>query len=167
MRRAQRGYDRRNDHGLSLIELVVAMALFALVAVMGAQGLTGMLRLRDDLSSRSEASAELARAVALLRADLGNAVPMPFFTPGEGPIRSALANEPDGFSLSVGGQPVLEPARRPEPVLQRVEWRLEPGADRLTRRSWATLTPLNTESLGPEMVVIDGVRALQLRRSKY
>lgn len=158
MRRA-----RETQAGLSLIELVVAMALFALVAVMGAQGLTGMLRMRDDLGARSAATADLARTLSLMRADLSAALPMPFFTPGDGPVRSALAEEPEGFSLSVGGQPVLIPARRAQPVLQRVEWRLEAGTNRLMRRQWDTLMPLDSSARSPEIVVMEGVTGLRLR----
>ena len=40
------------DAGLTLIELIVAMALFALVAAMGLQVLNGMLRARDRLVAR-------------------------------------------------------------------------------------------------------------------
>ena len=55
------------DRGLTLIELVVAMAVFALVAVMGLQSLSGSLRMRDGLTARAEDSAALAQAIAVLR----------------------------------------------------------------------------------------------------
>ena len=153
----------RGERGLSLIELVVAMALFALVAVMGAQGLSGMLRLRDGLESRASASAGLSEALSLLRADLDAALPMLFFSPGEGPIRSPMAAEPEGFSLSVGGQSVLPAETRPGPALHRIEWRLDSGSGQLLRRRWATLTPADQSARSPEMVVLEDVRALRLR----
>lgn len=153
----------KSDQGLSLIELVVALALFTLVAVMGTQGLTGMLRLRDDMTVRSEASAELARAMSLLRTDLSGAVPMPFFSPDGGPIRSALTEEAQGFSLSIGGQPVLRPEMQPQPVLHRVEWRFQPNSGLFLRRKWATLTPLNAAALGPDVIILDGVKEIRLR----
>ncbi len=153
----------RDDRGLSLIELVVAMALFGLVATLGTQGLTGMLRLRDNLNNRSVAAAEVARATSLLRHDLANAVPMPFFTPGGGRIRSALVEEPQGFSLSIGGQPTLDAVRQPAPVFHRVEWRFQPISGLLLRQRWATLTPLNSAALGPEVTVLSGVTEMRAR----
>lgn len=151
------------DQGLSLIELVVALALFALVAVMGTQGLTGMLRLRDGMTERSAAAAELAQATSLLRNDLSGAVPMPFFLPDGGPIRSAIAEEALGFSLSLGGQPVLRPEAQSDPVFHRVEWRFQPSSGHILRRRWATLTPLDAAALGPEVVILKGVKEIRLR----
>ena len=66
------------DRGLSLIELVAAMAIFALVAVMGAQALGGMIRLRQGIAARSAEAAALDRTASLLRADLAAVVPMLF-----------------------------------------------------------------------------------------
>ncbi|WP_294228452.1 prepilin-type N-terminal cleavage/methylation domain-containing protein [uncultured Shimia sp.] len=152
-----------NDHGLSLIELVVAMALFALVAVMGAQGLSGMLRLRDNLHERSETSAELAQAISLLRRDMSSAVPMPFFSPDDGPILSALIEDTQGFSVSVGGQPTLHTSGRLQPVFHRISWRVQPRLGLFTRQRWSTLTPLNSTALGPEVLVLDGVTDMRLR----
>ncbi|WP_412552898.1 type II secretion system protein GspJ [Shimia sp. MIT1388] len=163
MRSAQRENFPKSDQGLSLIELVVALALFALVAVMGTQGLTGMMRLRDGLTERSEAAAALEQVTSLLRNDLSSAVPMPFFSPDNGPIRSAIAEESQGFSLSIGGQSVLRPETQPQPVLNRVEWRFGLSSGHILRRRWATLTPLNASALGPEVVIMEGVREIRLR----
>ena len=76
---------RRAGRGLSLIELVAAMAIFALVAVMGTQALVAMLRLRGDLAGRSDRSAGLARAAFLLRRDLAAAVLVVCLVPGGPP----------------------------------------------------------------------------------
>jgi len=152
-----------HDRGLSLIELVVALALFALVATMATQGLTGMLRLRDSLSTRSDSAAELARATSLLRHDLSNAVPMPFFTPGGGPIRSAITEDNQAISLSIGGQPTRHTDMQAQPVFHRVEWIFQPGSGQLLRRRWATLSPLNATSLSPEVAILPGVTEVRLR----
>ncbi|SMP05738.1 prepilin-type N-terminal cleavage/methylation domain-containing protein [Shimia sagamensis] len=151
------------DRGLSLIELVVAMALFALVAIMGAQGLSGMLRLRDNLHARSEASADLAQAISLLRRDMSSAVPMPFFSPDNGPILSALIEDTQGFSVSVGGQPTLQTSGRLQPVFHRVSWRIQPRSGLFSRQRWSTLTPLNSTALGPEVPVLNGVISIRMR----
>ncbi|WP_299421829.1 type II secretion system protein GspJ [uncultured Shimia sp.] len=164
MHRPQKGPPKtQSDLGLSLIELVVALALFALVAIMGAQGLSGMLRLRDGLQDRGETSAELVQAISLLRRDVSSAVPMPFFSPDDGPILSALTEDSGGFSLSIGGQPTLHSDRKSQPILHRVTWRFQPSSGRFIRQRWATLTPLNTSALGPEVPVLEGVTGIRLR----
>lgn len=171
---ARRG--RRPDAGLTLIELVVAMAVFALVAVMGLGALSGSLRMRDRLVRADDAAAELGLTLDLMRSDLAALVPLLFYRPG-GPIGSALAFGPGGrlLELSLGGQPALPSAAgTPAPGFNRVEWRLSPDG-RLTRSAWPTLWPtlgsgpgsgLGSGASGqraPEVTVMTGVTAMRLR----
>ncbi|CUH63478.1 type II secretion system protein J [Thalassovita gelatinovora] len=152
--------------GLTLIELVLAMALFALVAVMGAQALTGMIRMRDGLTARSETASDLAMATGLLRADLSAALPMLFYPPGGAAPQSALRLRQGVFAITVGGQPVLRPGADgmlPDHVDIRVEYRLEPSNQTLFRRNWAALTPARDDALSPETPILTGVTALHLR----
>lgn len=148
------------DAGLSLIELVIAMAIFALVAIMGAQALTGMLRMRDGVTQRADHTAALAKATSLLRSDLSAAVPMLFYPPGSPFPESSIRFREDRFGLSVGAQPSLTSAPDDIP-LTRVEWQIRDG--RLTRRVWPALYPALESSLSPEQLVMEGVRALRLR----
>ena len=155
------------SRGLTLIELVVVMAVFALVAAMGLQSLTGTLRLRDRLTTIAADTAALGHATALLRNDLSSAMPLLFFPPGKENPRGALT-ETDGqrgFSLSVGGQPglpggdgIADSGRQ-----QRAEWRLDPDTGQLSRRSWPTLYPASANQQGGSIVVLDGVQSLRLR----
>ncbi|WP_425099668.1 type II secretion system protein GspJ [Tropicibacter sp. S64] len=148
------------DDGLSLIELVVALAIFALVAIMGAQALTGMLRMRDGVTARSAHTAALAEATSLVRADLAAAVPMLFFPPGQPYATSAISFSGGTLSLSTGGQPTLMTDADDIP-LTRVEWRVEDGT--LYRRSYPTLIPAATVRPTPDQPVMAGVEAIRLR----
>ncbi|KMK64006.1 type II secretion system protein J [Puniceibacterium sp. IMCC21224] len=153
--------------GLTLIELVVSMAIFALVATMGLQALTGALRMRDRLIATEAGSAELAYALGLLRQDLAALTPMIFHPPGAGGPRSSIDLTPGGrmLSLSLSGQPDLPPLSGPG--LHRVDWRLvvAPGQDtgQLTRQVWPALNPASAAVVQPEITVLDGVRSLGLR----
>ncbi|APZ54041.1 type II secretion system protein GspJ [Salipiger abyssi] len=158
----------RRTRGLTLIELVIAMALFALVAVMGLQSLTGMMRLRDGLDARSRSSAELAMASGLLRADLSAALPRLFYPPGGGQPRAALQSDDLRLALSTGGQPYLArdlQTRRltQRTVPQRVEWRLDRVQSTLYRASWNSLLPESASQRSPETAVIGGVQRLRIR----
>lgn len=150
----------RRDAGLSLIELVVAMAIFALVAIMGAQALTGMLRMRDGVVARSEDTARLAEATSLLRADLSAAVPMLFYPPGSPYSDSAVSFRDGTLAFSTGGQPGVMTDGEDFP-LTRVEWRVEDG--KLLRRSYPTLIPAETVRPSPDQTILTGVSALRLR----
>lgn len=154
------------DRGLSLIELVAAMAVFALVAVMGAQALGGMIRLRQGIAARSAEAAALDRTASLLRADLAAVVPMLFYPPGRAAPQSALSFRNGVLALSAGGQPGLDSTAAASgtgspPGLQRIEWQLAGG--RLSRRFWTALTPAAAAARQPQMPVLEGVTGLHLR----
>lgn len=152
----------RRDSGLSLIELVVAMALFALVAVMGAQSLNGMLRLRDGLDQRAQRADALAQTLSLLRADLKAAVPLLFYPPDKAPPQSAARQTPTGFALSLGAQPA-GPNRPGQVQFHRVLWQIDRAQQQLTRQVWRSLYPATQAAQTPPMQMIEGVEALRLR----
>jgi general secretion pathway protein J len=153
----------RRDTGLTLIELTAAMAVFALVAVMGVQALNATLRMQDGLTERDSATWAAAEALALLRHDLGALAPMTFGRP-DGTLEPALLSEraPDRVALSVAGLAVLPGTR--ETGAGRVEWRLDPATGALSRRYWRSLTPRDERAAGPEVVILDGVEQMSLRR---
>lgn len=158
--------NQRQTRGLTLIELVAAMALFALVAVMGLQALSANLRMRDRLAVMEQQAGELSLGLALLRNDLSALLPVLFHPPGGG-SRSAIHLSSDGLTLSfsVSGQPELPPAVGTDPGLglHRVEWRLDVARQRLMRRAWPVLSPASDQSVSPEVGYLSGVTGLSLR----
>ena len=149
----------KRDAGLTLIELVAAMAVFALVAVMGLQSLTGMLRTRDRLTDLDNNTAALTITLARLRNDLSATLPLLFYPPDRQAPTSALHQSGTVFSLSIGGQPALDGTYN----RHRAEWRFDPANNTLNRRVWTTLTPANTTAQQPEIEVMQGVTDLRLR----
>ncbi len=157
---SRRDASLRDTHGLSLLELVVSMALFALVAVMGLQLLTGTLRLRDRLEATADDTADLSLTLALLRADLDAAVPLLFFPP-DGGVRSAWESGGETLSFSIGGQQDLRPVQGLG--LHRVTWRITGPDGQLSRQIWPVLVPANATAQMPAMPVMAGVQALSVR----
>lgn len=149
---------QHRDTGLSLIELVVAMALFALVSVMGMQTLSGTIRTRDALTTRDTRDQALAITLALLRSDLERAAPLLFFPP-DGPPQSALYRDATEARI---GLSIAAPTGAKLPF-QRAEWHLDQGAGTLSRSFWPVPTPANTSQRRPDRVFLTGVQALRLR----
>lgn len=153
----------RKDKGMTLIELVVAMAIFALVAVMGLQGLAGMLRIRDRLAEVDQGATALSQTIALMRNDLTAVMPMRFFPP-DGPSRGALRQDADGtlFALSIAGQPDLAQVRGTG-QLHRAIWQVDTSTATLSRQVWRTLTPANITARTPAVDILTGVTDLRVR----
>lgn len=162
------------SRGLTLIELVAALAVFALVAVMGLQALTANLRMRERLTQMEQQAADLSLGLALLRNDLSALLPLLFHPPGGG-SRSALHLSEDGLTLSfsIGGQPDLPPGLGADGGqkrgqnrglgLHRVQWRLDVARQQLMRRVWVVLSPASEQALSPEVAYLSGVSGFGLR----
>jgi general secretion pathway protein J len=143
---------RRRQAGFSLLELVVALAVFAVVALMALQALQGSLVTDRALRRVDARNSELTLALARLRLDLDSAVAMEFTQPSGQIQPPALVGE-DGFALSVAGQGRFD--GEPGSDFARVEWRLTGG--RLTRKLWPSLIPARDTAAGPEIDVLTGV----------
>lgn len=152
----------RRDQGLSLMELVVAMAVFALVAVMGLQSLTGLLRSRDQLVRTGDAASELGAGLAMLRHDMDAVVPMLFFPPERATPLSALTTDASGFAMSLGGQPGFV-ATGTTSSTQRSQWQLDNATGTLQRQVWSVLNPASTSALTPQIAVLQDVTDLRFR----
>lgn len=151
-----------NDNGLSLIELTVALFIFALIAVMGLQALTGMLRMQDRLVDLDQDVGDIGHALTLLRSDMSAIVPVVFYPPNDTP-KSAIELSSDGriFSFSSGGQPDLSPVDGIG--LHRIEWRYNAQEQSLNRRIWPVLEPAVVSAAQPEVAVLTGVSGMTLR----
>lgn len=152
------------DVGLTLFELVAVLAIFAMVAVAGLQAVTGAVRARDRIGAADAETVALMRAMTLLRADLKALADMPFHPPGAGaaPEPAFLADPGAGrFALSLAGQAVLPGTQGAG--LVRAVWRLDRAGGRLTRQVWPVLRPASARAAGPEVTVLEPVRALGLR----
>lgn len=109
----------RHRPGFTLIEVLVALALMALLAGMGWQGLSGLLRAREQTTARVDASARVYTALAQWRADLDAMQVIPHIDPGG--VRW------DGRVLRWVRRSVLTTPMGAEGDLQVVAWRLENG----------------------------------------
>lgn len=166
-----KGSDRAaGSRGLSLFELVVAMALFAMVATLGLQALSGTVQIGSRLGAVSAQVGAESRAVTLLRQDLSRMVGLRFHPPGaEGFGQSALSLSADGLQLSfsIAGQhdDVAAPITGASMTagLQRVVWRLDPASGQLSRQIWPGLHPAHARQQAPATVWLTEVASLQLR----
>ncbi len=149
---------RRAVQAFTLIEVLVALAIFGIMTTMAYQALGQSLSNADLLTARMERLQAIQRTMSLLGRDLMQATPRPvrnLLGDGRLPaIRTSLDTE---FALEVtrGGWP--NPAGLPRGTLQRVGWRIEDGE--LLRYHWTVLDPTlaNEPVITQLMEDVDGI----------
>ncbi len=148
--------------GFTLMELVVVLMIFALVAVLGLQALTGSLRARDRIGEADRATSELTFALSLLRSDLEAAVPLLFYPPGGG-IESAFRIAPgqDEFAISVSPA-IRDPGETVAPP-GRVIWSIDRNAGKIYRQTWPVLIPASPALAAPKVEIGTGFTDLAIR----
>ncbi|MDB5471678.1 MAG: gspJ [Caulobacter sp.] len=148
--------------GFTLVEMLVALFVFGLLAAAGAAVMGSTLTSQSAVKSRVERFADFQRLRATLRADLAQAAPRHTRDTNGTPAGIAFVggdawgdNKERLFVVVRRGWENPDKAARPS--LQYVEYRLSGG--RIERRVRAAL---DGTALGPPQVLLDGVEAGQV-----
>lgn len=120
--------------GFSLIELLVAMAVFAIMAALAYGGLNSIARTRTELAKQEDAFRDLMRAVGSFDGDLRETVARPI-RGSAGQIVPAFVGTSDHVEFTRVG--FANPQAEPRSNLQRVFY--ERDADSLKRGRYAVL----------------------------
>lgn len=147
--------------GFTLIELIVVIGIFALMAAMAYGGLSAVLRTRQDVERSLANTADLQRAYWLMRDDFQNGV-----------ARSVLDNDDQAeyalqytgldrrVEFTRAGWP--NPLDLPRATLRRIGYFYDDAKQRLVRRTWPVLDraprtkPVDTD-------LLDHVRSMRWR----
>jgi general secretion pathway protein J len=153
---------RMRSSGFTLLEVLVAVAIFVIVGVLA---LTGYNELSTQ-SGRVETSAARIRAVQSafthLNQDFATLEPRPVRQPiGDGLIPALRADDKQGDELvELTRSGWSNPAGVPRPTLQRVAYRLQDN--KLRRDYWVSLDHTSTED-PVSTVLLDRVKSVKLR----
>jgi len=142
--------------GFTLLELLVALSIFSLVAAMSYNGLKVVLNQQAATEIQADALAELQKVYLLVQRDIEQVVPRPV-RDEYGDEQPALTGE-DALQLTRGGW--SNPAGRLRSSLQRVGYAFE---DRqLVRYSWAVLDRAQ-DSEPQRQVLIGDIEEMTIR----
>lgn len=129
-----RPVSRNRERGFTLVELMVTLLIFGMLAAAG----VGLLRFSVDAQAatktRLNAMASERRIESLIASDTAQAVPRVTRNEAGDPVQ-AFEGGPNGFTLVRAGVDPLDESSRPS--LQKVGYRLEGG--RLVRQVWPML----------------------------
>ena len=128
--------------GFTLIEILVALFIFAVVGLMSAQLLGRTVDSYSVLEQRGERLGQIHRAMLIVQRDMLQFRPRPIRS-ANGPVLPALQiGEEGALAMTRGGW--RNPLQHPRSELQRVGYRLQD--DRLVRAYWPLLDwPIEVE----------------------
>ncbi len=126
----------KSSRGLTLLEILIAMAIFAIMSAMAYSGLRVLLDARAATALRSERLAALQTTLYLLAEDLSQTIARPV-RDEYGTKETGSRGGTDGELLTLTRSLPLWSAYQTGSRLQRISYRFEKGS--LYRMAWTTL----------------------------
>ena len=147
--------------GFTLIEVMVAMAVFAVLAAFAYGTLSQTLLSAEILGDRMDRLQALQRTIRLITDDLQQLAPRPVRDELSDNLNPALdTGFQSGFAIELTRGGWNNPLVLPRSTLQRAAYRMED--DELVRYHWYALDrTLSNESVG--VTLLDGVEGIQFR----
>ncbi len=151
---------RGNERGFTLVELLVALAISALIAAMAYAGISSAIGASAGMQEEVRRLADLQRALNIVEEDLGQVVPrasvdsygndQPAFRGGR--YQDVL------LEFTRGG--IANPQNLARSELQRVRYVLDGGA--LWRQWWVAVDRAGVNTAPQSALLLEGVTDLQL-----
>lgn len=154
------GQPRRGVHGFTLVEVMMALAIFGLVAATGVTVMAHSVDSQEVLRERMDRLGEVQRSRALLRADLSQAaLRLARRSDGSSARDAFLGNRPGepGPLFAFVRRGLENPAGEPRASLEYVEYRIVDG--RLER---SARVAVDGAVAPPPRVLLDGIRSARV-----
>jgi general secretion pathway protein J len=145
----------KDERGFTLVEMLVALSIFAAIAAMGVALLRSSVDTQDAVQERLKAMGGINRLRAVMANDLAQAVQRPTRGPA-GEAVPAFIGSSNGFAFVHGGAGALDGSSRPN--VERVGYALVGGEWRR-----ATQPMLDGTALGDGDRLVDEVAAVAVR----
>jgi general secretion pathway protein J len=129
---------RSAQRGFTLLEIIVVVAIFAVLAAMAYGGLATVMTTRSHIESTFTRMAELQKAYWIMRDDFLDGVARPI-TDGNDQIQSSMRYDGLTQTLAFTRDGATNPLDLPRSTLMRIGYVYLPDKKRLMRRTWPAL----------------------------
>lgn len=148
------------QRGFTLLELLIAVAIFAFLALATYRMLSSVMQADGATREHEQQLRELVRAMAAFERDVLQAVPRPTRDPFGEAHAALLGEDGDATALEFTRGGWRNPMGAPRSRLQRVRWEL--SGEQWQRRYWGVLDQAQ-DSQPQVQAVLEGVTAFKLR----
>ena len=151
---------RSNQQGFTLLELLIASVIFAIMAIMAYGGLNNVIKNSESSTRELDRMKQVQQCIAVLNRDLSQIISRPIRDEfgNEKPYIDAENSIDNLVEFTRGGQ--TNPAGLLRSTLQRVAYRFD--EDKLLRLHWPQLD--RTQEMEPkETILIDNVENVVIR----
>ena len=152
--------DMRRAAGFTLIEVMLAMAITAFIAVIAYTGLSAAINASERQQLQVQMLGNIQLTLTVIERDIRSAVQRPI-RDEYGDTRPAMAGgTQQEYLLQLSRAGWDNPAKQRRSELQRVRYLLED--EELWRESWLVLDRLDAEEGQQRVLLIDGVTSVEL-----
>ena len=151
---------RQRADGFTLVEVLVAMAITALVAIIAYTALSAALASAERLRFSTERARDIGQVMAMLARDIRQVVKRPVIDEFGQRVPAVIGGELARDMLSVTRSGWHNSTGAPRSTLQRVQWWLE------DETLWRGYFPVLDRTAGTEAVetaILEGVERFELR----
>ncbi len=150
---------RRLQQGFTLLELLVAMVVFAIMSTMAYSGLGIALSHSEQAQIQAERMAQLQKAFLIIGRDIEQAVNRPVRDNGGIPMDALIGSSVGSIVLQLSRTGRDNPLNLRRSNLQRIDYLLSEG--KLVRVAWPVMDRSNNEPY--EMALLDNVSSVKIQ----
>ena len=149
----------KKNRGFTLLELLIALAVFGLMSVMAYGGLSAVIETRETVTAAMERLTAIQKTIYRLQTDIEATKARPI-RDEYGDVQPAMVLDLDGRGLTFTRSGWRNPLSVPRSAMQRVQYRVEDK--KLLRRNWAMLDGYEADKY-TEVELLTGVEDLEWR----
>lgn len=153
-------YGMRNSNGFTLLELVVAMAVFAIMAAIAYSGLNNVLLARQQTDEHASQLRQLQLAMNWVARDIEQTIDRGVRSEYGEPMAPLIGNDFEGYLIELTRGGWRNPANHKRSHLQRVAYAVK--EEKLFRAYWRVLDRAE-DSKPYEHVLLEGVTGVEIR----